>query len=253
MQNKFHNRTLFVAAISVYLGLLIVGAPPQVLAQTQSSQTNSQKSRDGDKFGCPVSEMFGKPIEVGNPFEVDLAEKLIAFLNATKVRIEFVTLENPTFSDETFHTKHLFFKPYIDKDNSLIEHGMDDESVDWMSAAQAGQIVELDDFITNPLSDCPHNEKLNKEVVRSSIEILLDNSGFKCEFLIKKATPQRAEQLASDLRQAFVSQKLRVTNPFAKSVYENTIVSFENNQVFIVTRLPRAGLDALLKAGEKAN
>ena len=36
MTNKLHNRTLFVAALSVYFGLIIVGAPPQVLAQNQS-------------------------------------------------------------------------------------------------------------------------------------------------------------------------------------------------------------------------
>jgi hypothetical protein len=46
MPRKTQNQTIFVAALSVYIGLLIVGAPPQNLAQTAKSVCNKSDAQD---------------------------------------------------------------------------------------------------------------------------------------------------------------------------------------------------------------
>jgi NCAIR mutase (PurE)-related protein len=61
-----------------------------------------------------------------------------------------------------------------------------------------------------------------------------------------------AELLAQSLSQGFYQVALSAKNTLTKQVYENTKATSKNNQVFIVTRLPRGSLDALLKQDAKA-
>ncbi|MCA1625082.1 MAG: hypothetical protein LC778_15035 [Acidobacteria bacterium] len=60
-----------------------------------------------------------------------------------------------------------------------------------------------------------------------------------------------AEQFAEFLSQEFSSASITVKDALTKQIYENTSVSSENNQVFIVIRLPRGSLDALLTDSAK--
>ncbi len=56
----------------------------------------------------------------------------------------------------------------------------------------------------------------------------------------------KAEQFADFLNQEISSSAVLSENALTKQIHENTTASSENNQVFIVTRLPRGSLDALL-------
>jgi hypothetical protein len=64
-------------------------------------------------------------------------------------------------------------------------------------------------------------------------------------------TKSNAEQFADFLNREF-SFYFSVENTLTKELYENAKVTSENNQVFIVTRLPRGSLDELLKQDAKA-
>ena len=118
--------------------------------------------------------------------------------------------------------------------------------VDWASANQAALLYEIDEAILLPLSDFPEGKKFDEKIVRSLIDIHLDSSQFKSEFTIKKSSEQRATKLANLLIQEFSSLTRSSRNELDKQIYLNTTVYSVNNQVFIVTRLPRGSLDALL-------
>ena len=57
---------------------------------------------------------------------------------------------------------------------------------------------------------------------------------------------------ADNLRSLY-ERKANSENAIERLIYSNTEVSVSNDQIFVVTRLPRAGLDSLVQADEKAN
>lgn len=102
------------------------------------------------------------------------------------------------------------------------------------------------------LSDCSAGDnalKTNK-IKAYSLEVSYDKAELKIEISAFKSSLQRAEQLAENLNQAFSFYRddEEEESIVIKEVSRNTSISFENNQVFIVTRLPRGSIDALLAA-----
>ena len=247
-RNK-NNSIIFLTTLSVYLGLVLVGATPQVLAQNGLSNF-SQVKRD-NKFICPnnglVGDEIGKEI---NPFEYAFAERLIELIKSTDERIRIVReIEQKTVTLPLFF-KQTEFAPYFKKTGKLEEDGWKNESSDWTSAAHAGQIAELHSLFLNPLCDC--SEPSKQKIVLNSSNLKIDNDWLNSEFTIKKASKQRADQLAESLGQVFDLRTSSSTNQAVKEVYKKTQIRSENNQVFIVTRLPRGSLDELLKQDAKA-
>jgi hypothetical protein len=242
-KGKSYNRIVFFTTLSVYLGLVLVGATPQVLAQNGLSNF-SQVKRD-NKFICPnsglVADEIGKEI---NPFEYAFAETLIELIKTTDLRIKIVKEIERKQVNLPFHFKQIEFFPYFDKKGELIDYDWEDKYSDWASAAHAGQISELHSLFLNPLCDC--SETLKQKIVLNSSDIRIDNKSLVSELIVNKASKQRADQLAGNLKQLFDSRASLSINQAVKEVYKNTHIRSKNNQVFIVTRLPRGSIDSLL-------
>ena len=66
-------------------------------------------------------------------------------------------------------------------------------------------------------------------------------------------TKSNSAPFAALLNREFSLSALVAKNLLGKQLYENTKAVSENNQIFIVTRLPRGSLDALVKQGAKAD
>ncbi|MDQ3712238.1 MAG: hypothetical protein M3388_08480 [Acidobacteriota bacterium] len=248
-QRNKNNSIIFLTTLSVYLGLVLVGATPNVLAQDSLSKL-SQIKRDS-KFVCPNNGLIGD--EIGkelNPFDYDFAKRLIELIQTTDVRIEIVKANEPETLITPFYFKQIKFAPYINKKGKLEEFDWEDDSCEWASAAHAGQISEIHSLFLNPLCDC--SEPSKQKIVLNSSYLKIDNDWLDSEFTIKKASKQRADQLAESLSQVFALRTSSSTNQAVKEVYKNTQIRSENNQVFIVTRLPRGSLDELLKQDAKA-
>lgn len=243
---KNYNSIVFLTTLSVYLGLVLVGsANPSVLAQ-DSFNKNLQIKRDS-AFVCRNNGLIGN--EIGkeiNPFDYDFAERLIELIRTTNKRIEFIDFveasESATLTN-LFFFKQIEFAPYINKKRYLEEFDWKAENSEWASAAHAGQISELHSLFLNPLSDCSKPSKQKFALNSSSIEI--DKNWLNAELTIKKATKQRAVELADSLKRFFDSRESSNNNEAVKKVYSYTQVYSQNNQVFIVTRLPRASIDSL--------
>jgi hypothetical protein len=66
------------------------------------------------------------------------------------------------------------------------------------------------------------------------------------DFLLKISfSKSKAEQFTEFLNREYSASAISAKNSLLKQVYENTKVTSENNQVFIVTRLPRGSIDSL--------
>jgi len=240
---KNYNSIVFLTTLSVYLGLVLVGAPPSVLAQNNLSKS-SQFKRD-NKFVCPNSGLVGD--EIGkeiNPFDYDFARRIVELIEATNERIKIVEASEPETLTASFFYNQTEFAPYLNKKGKLEEFDWKDENSDWASASHAGQIADLHSLFINPLCDCSVPTK--QKIALNSSNLKIDADWLSSEIKIKKASKQRATQLADTLTKFLGLQSFSTTNQSVKEVFKYTHVSSENNQVFIVTRLPRGSLDALL-------
>lgn len=242
-KNK-NNSIIFLTTLSVYLGLVLVGATPSVLAQVENSQRKFEVSPI-DLTNAEAKKFVG----------YGYAEKLIEFAESTFVRIEILKITSPNeILDERFYAKTITFSPCFDEeDKKLLESCYidGDNNVEWSSAAQAGIMADISLEILDPFSDVS-KRKTEKSVFQNSIEIILDNSKYKCELVIEKSSNQKAENLANQLKLAVDNLASVSKISSLKQIYENTKVTSENNQVIIVTRLPRGSLDELLKQDAKA-
>ncbi len=92
---------------------------------------------------------------------------------------------------------------------------------------------------TFELADYPRssakNIKLNLEANNTDLSLKISFGKFN------------AEQFAKFLNQEFSSSAVSLEITLTKQIYENTRATSENNEVFVVTRLPRGSLDRLLK------
>jgi hypothetical protein len=225
MQNKFHNRTLFVAAISVYLGLLIVGAPPHLLAQQVSKEKqrklveqSSHHSTDR-RFPLPSDEVI---IELG---------KVIAE-NATDINSTHFSYKTDYFGARAINLQ------------ILISQGSP-QIIEYLRKTSAD--LGLDQELISPLASLPYRSFFYNFQANQAEIVVETVYGFDN---LKEAS-NFAESHVSLINNALAMSKNK--GLLESDSLGEVRIQHKNNQVFIVTRLPRAGLDALLKAGEKAN
>lgn len=248
-QRKNQNSILFLTTLGVYLGLLIVGSPSRVLGQNESKHPVIFQREA--KFACPNDGLInGERAEDINPFDYDLAKRIKELFDNTQVRFEFVKLTEPeTLPSYPFFFEQVDFGPYINRKGKIINHGWKTDSSEWASAAHAGQIADLSSLFLTPLADCVKPSEKKFPLVSSRLEI--SEVDLKLDLRVAKATKARAHFLAEALRQSFEKKRSDVENQAINSIYESTQVRSENNQVFIITRLPRAALDPLLAKDAK--
>jgi len=104
------------------------------------------------------------------------------------------------------------------------------------------------------LGDCLPNEKFGKnKAVSYGLKISYDKSSLKVEVSLTKESPKKAKELLDKFNQSYKLYELDEDEIIVKQIYEHTSFSSENNQIFIVTCLPRGSLDELLKQNAKAS
>ncbi|HEX8264359.1 MAG TPA: hypothetical protein VF596_02970 [Pyrinomonadaceae bacterium] len=242
MTNKLHNRTFFVAALSVYLGLLIVGAPPQVLAQTSKTINNSERvvvaqkdfqslnhvNKNGDSSGRSLGEAFEQFFK---GIENDAVIKSL--------------LSNPDLELQSRASRAY----YIEDFPLPIYLSVNSKNIEKFDEALIAGLVR-NSFHFNLA------ESADKLVLISVNEV--DFRITQDEIVLKTSTIWGIENqpkvggFANNLRSLY-QRKANSESEIERLVYSNTEISVSKDQIFVVTRLPRAALDSLLKADEKAN
>ena len=90
-----------------------------------------------------------------------------------------------------------------------------------------------------------------KSARTTGIHIKFDKNEVLYKITVDKSTNQRADSLYSHLSRALEVFEVDEDDARMKVLFANTSLSKANNQVFIVTRLPRADLDSLLATDAK--
>lgn len=245
MQRKIHNQTLFVAALSVYLGLLIVGAPPQVVAQQSKFASILDDLKANRKI--PLSD-------------IQKAEEKLK--QQQKLIVAFYAQLNKLAAEEHLGTTPTHFV----KKMILCDGVVTDSQI----LTAEGSLAILDFLRQDPLRDALENKfgaplkydlKLNSfvtdikisqpEIISKSVfNYVAENADNKSSFLVLQSmlNSAREHETLRAQRDQLENKKV-VLDPFVMSF----TVSRINNQIILAYHLPRAGLDAFLKANEKAN
>lgn len=97
------------------------------------------------------------------------------------------------------------------------------------------------------LGDClPNSRFAPSEATDSKFNFRLDKESLSVEVAVKKNSPEGAKLLAGDLVNTFAVLKTESTDAIRLRLYESTRFRAENDQIFVITNLPRAALDPLL-------
>ena len=120
----------------------------------------------------------------------------------------------------------------------------------WTQLAASENVESLVDSIC-PWSGCEYyryDEDFKTKASVKKITYRLDGSELFVKIALEQRNDAESEELAKIFGEAFRigACSSDYATPQQQLVYKNTLSSFSNSQTFIVTRLPRAGLDTLL-------
>jgi hypothetical protein len=245
---KGQNSIIFLTTLGVYLGLVLIGATPQVIAAQRAAMTRNFDIRDEIEFKDDLdNKPDGERSELSDSVRVYLedVEQLISALNAFSRKGKFDLSSNPfevaqtvslpctaaniagSYTAEKFTNSNSAIRSALERFSKQLAYGYS-------------------------LGDCLVNAKFpGKDAVESHFVFKLDNSAFSVEIVIKKDSRNSAQLLAGSLGKAFQLFRPNDSAALRQKIIAGTTFHSDNDQVFIVTRLPRAGLDSLLAQDAK--
>ncbi len=249
---KAQNSFLVLTTLGVYLGLLMVGgAAPQVLAHSATTRNfeitdeievkddldNKPDDERADERSEEVRlslltyfqdvEYFVKTLKrlgdlryfdpANDSFEVGQTTQLPC-VPANKVG---------SYTANKFVTKNEQLRPYLERFSKLLTDGYS-------------------------LGDCLANSRFAPvETTDSKFNFRLDKDALAIDVAVRKSSPEAAKLLAGDIVDTFAALKKSEADGVRQKLYEATKFRSENNQIFVVTHMPRAALDPLLAKDAK--
>lgn len=244
---KSQNSIIALATLGVYLGLLLAGATPGVLAQqaalTKEFNLKDEAGRKDDLDKKPDDER--SPVTTSVQIYLEDVEYFLASLGRLQNKGKF-DLAKDRFS--------------VAKTTAL----------PCVAASKAGRYSPAKFDVTNEalrpaleyfsrgmeygysLGDCLANNEFNGvEAVDSRFTYALDNKSFNVNVGVKKQSPQIALELVRQLESARQLYDKSDSTNVRKAVIANTKFLSNNDQVIVVTRLPRGSLSLLLATNAK--
>lgn len=214
---KNHNSIVFLTTLSVYLGLVLVGATPQVLAQTILDKKIEVDYSDSERiltdYALALQDLF--------VISKDLSAQFSENLKDSKYELNCYYNINPNSSE-------LLGCP-----------------------SGSGTVITSGKFlhVLSKLNKIfPHTiEKDNPQV---NINLILSDKDFSLKLVLNQDFNEQAEQFFNSYGDGLSRIKIQQISKL-QVIYQHTKISKNNSQVFIVTRLPRGSLDALLTDSAK--
>ncbi len=208
---KNYNSIVFLTTLSVYFGLVLVGVPAsQVLAQTTPDKIDKTQIIIGnDIYGNALFQLASQLEKLSKEGKYNWSEPI-------DLQYQFRYFEKGKESAFICGGKRL-------KDISQI-------------------IDKTAESISRNLSEFENISSRRDDVFLSpfAVSVSINQTG-----ITVKASRSDKENV-DIFRNHFEQEAIAIENKPIAKIYENTKVTSENNQVFIVTRLPRGSLDALL-------
>jgi hypothetical protein len=231
-----NNSIIFLTTLSVYLGLVLVGGvAPTVLAQAATTRNFNVQDEIEVK-----DDLDKKPEDL--EIEISLAKALPAIFGQLLAKIKN-EVESGKFSPQV-QTNFIIDAQYATSNTCT-------------GSRIGSDILNLDlqEFIGKAI-----NEKFESNILKvadfgygksksGTIRIKAEDANFSLQIFFTKSN---AEPFAALLNKEFSLLALSAENALSKQLYKNTKSTFQNNQVFIASYLPRGSLDELLKQDAKA-
>ncbi len=243
---KNQNPILVLATLGVYLGLVLAGATPQVLAQAAMAREFNAKDEievkdDLDK--SPDGEEIKAFLE--NRFETALSS-FVRDLRDLNALGKYRKSGDDTFSISASYRQCL--KDGASGDSSFGPASVDS---DWIAKAFASlqkNLAPPDEFPTfMQFAVAERGDRC--KTFESATE--LDTSDHVIRLSFTRDGAKNAVQIKNGLVSFFAERASGHVDPLTRQIYQFTKASSKNDQVFIITRLPRAGLDALVSTDAK--
>ena len=203
--SKNYNSIVFLTTLSVYLGLVLIGAPPilaqAALARQFDIQNEIEVKDDLDKKPDDetCSELKAKTKDADNQFIEQFAKSILALLK----------------------------KNYLPESS-----GYEVE----INASGAGSDELFHNFFST----------LRKELIIDDFSYSLNKNTLSANLNLKSKYSNDISHYLYAYNSSLNSLSCETQNKPENVILKNTKITFENNQVFIVTRLPRGSLDALI-------
>ncbi len=218
---KNYNSIVFLTTLSVYLGLVLVGGTPPVLAHAAMTRQFDIQNE------IEVKDDLDK-----KPDDEDFPTLFVQFLNDIKESGKIGKIALPIQTNFRFEAN--FFYGEMDRGAGF---GVDSSADKYLAAIVYSFEQKLEPKAYK-LADYP---RFLAKDIKFNLQATDANLSLKITF-----GKYQAEQFAEFLNKKFAVSAISVKKVLLKQVYENTKATSENNEVFIVIRLPRGSLDAFL-------
>lgn len=252
-KGKNYNSIVFLTTLSVYLGLVLAGGAgaPQVLAQaalTRNFDVQIEAEIKDDLDKKPDDEEFNNLLKTLQE-DYDNIDKYFVEIEDFLIDLGKLNSIDKFDAGDEFVAETVTSMPcFVDGDPVGI--GQEKFEVNhnrWLIPALTDARNELNDY-TKYLEDCLPSKRFGEAQERNSkVKLSLDSTDLQIEISGHKISPEKAERLAKNFNKIFALKvRENAGQPEIKRICENTRAVSENNQIFIVTRLPRGSIDAPL-------
>jgi len=246
MAKKAQNSILLLTTLGVYIGLLVAGgAAPQVLAHSATTRNFeiTDEIEVKDDVDRDPDERISARISLVTYFQdVENFLKTLDRLSDTK----FFDANSDTFSvaqtsqlpcvadnrvgsytANKFASRNDALRPWLESFSKLLTDGYS-------------------------LGDCLQSTRFAPaEATDSKFNFHLDKEAFVVEVVVRKSSPHRAKLFADDLVSTLHILHEEPASPVRMILYGATKVRVVNDQILVVTRLPRGSLDPLIAKDAK--
>ncbi len=229
----------------MYLGLLMAGATPGVLANpaamTRQFDVKDELELEEKLDKKPDDER--SPVKMSVQIYLEDVEHFLSNLQRLKDAGKF-DLRNDTFS-----LAQSTLLPCVDSNlagryTPIRFVTTSDSSRPALEYLSRGMVYGYS------LGDCVVNDGFEIAAADSRFNVDLDKNAFSINVRVRKENPQRAHDLIRSL-EGTIRLYATNSNRVRERVIERTTFHAENDQVFVRTRLPRADLDSLLAKDAK--
>jgi len=239
---RTNNSLLFLTTLGVYLGLVLVGgAAPSVFAHgalTRPFELQDEIEIHDDLDTKPDNESAALSLSIKTYLEdveyfLGTLQKLRNSGKFDPSRDAFEVTQSTllpcvpankvgSYAANAFNLKNDSLRPSLERFSKLLTDGYS-------------------------LADClPSTRFDGKEATSSKFTFKFDNSSLSIQVAVQKASPVVAKNLSDRLVTVFANFTPTAGELARQKIFENTKFKSKNDQVFVVTRLARADLDALL-------
>lgn len=244
---RTNNSVLFLTTLGVYLGLMLVGgAAPQVFAHgalTRQFELQDEIEFADDLEKKPDGETATLSLSIKTYLED--VEEFLNTLHSLRQSGKF----DP--SQDEFEVTQTTILPCVpaNKVGSYTANNFQVKNDSLRPSLERFSKLLTDGY---SLADCLPNSRFSgQEATNSKFTFKLDDSALSIQVSVQKASKEIAGRLSGDLVATFPRFTPSAAALARQKIFENTTFKSKNDQVLVITRLPRAALDPLLAKSAK--